>query len=182
LRQYLHIFMKNTVARSLLGLLVVVVLADAAFYFLRTAPEAARAVSLQARVQESDGAVKGQEGELIHYLSFDGGSSGIKKFKELLPSRSDYTGIIMQVYRLAKDDRVGSSTFGAEKKTLTQVGDVIQLSFTMPIQGNYKDVRKFIYDVETFPIFLDIGHLALDGSEGSGDITLSISLSTYARS
>lgn len=56
------------------------------------------------------------------------------------------------------------------------------LRITMSLQGDYEDIRRFIYDVETGTDFVVIDSVALaQGAEPGSPLTLTLGLSTYYR-
>ena len=50
----------------------------------------------------------------------------------------------------------------------------------MTLRGNYEDIRRFIYQVETGSDFIVIDSIALQqGEEAGSPLTLALALSTY---
>ncbi len=50
----------------------------------------------------------------------------------------------------------------------------------MTLRGNYEDIRRFIYQVETGSDFIVIDSIALQqGEEAGSPLTLALGLSTY---
>jgi Tfp pilus assembly protein PilO len=182
MKALIEILLKYRKAQVLVFLLVAVVMADAGFYFLRTKPASSGTAAMEDSLRQNRVSLRKMQDEYRLYDSFEKGRGDLGKFKELLPRRAEYIDVIKKVYRLAKEDGMKSSAFGTEKKEVEQEGDLVQLNFAMPIRGNYKNVRKFIYDVETSPLFLNIDHLALAADATGSDITVTIGLSTYVRS
>jgi Tfp pilus assembly protein PilO len=182
MKSIIQILLKNKKAQAMLFLLVAVVIADAGFYMLRTSPASSGAAAMEGELRQNRVALRKMQAEYRLYESFDKGRSDLDKFKGLLPRRAEYIEVIKKVYRLAKEDGMKGSSFGTEEKEVEQEGDLVQLNFSLPVKGNYKNVRKFVYDVETSPLFLNIDHLALNADVGGGDINVTIALSTYVRS
>lgn len=180
MKAFVEILLKNKKAQVLVFLLVAVMIADAGFYLLRTSPASSDAVAMERELRQNRVSLRAMQQEYRLYNSFDKGREDLNKFKGLLPQRGEYIDLIKKVYHLAKEDGMKSSSFGTEEKEVEQAGDLVQLSFSMPIKGSYKDVRRFIYDVETSRLFLNIDHLDLN-SAGGNDIAVTIGLSTYVR-
>jgi Tfp pilus assembly protein PilO len=172
---------KNRKVQALVILLVAVVAVDIGFYVLRTSPAGSRADQLSGRIGELRESFRKKEAEYRYYHSFDTGRADLEKFKDLLPLRSDYIKVVRAVNALAKEDGMKSTSFGTERKEFEKQGDVVQLNFSMPVSGSYKNVRKFIYDVETSSLFLNIDSLALSADAESGAVSLRIGISTYVR-
>lgn len=62
-------------------------------------------------------------------------------------------------------------------------GSLVRLRGTMLLQGDYEDIRQFIYQVESGPDFVVIDSVTLiqGGEPGSSSLTLTLGLSTYYR-
>jgi Tfp pilus assembly protein PilO len=57
-----------------------------------------------------------------------------------------------------------------------------RLAINIALEGDYQDVRQFIYRLETGPSFVVIDHLTLEQGPTTGDVLrLSLELSTYYR-
>ncbi len=181
MRQIIELIKKNRLAQALLLLVVALAAADAGFYLLRAIPAEKKVHSLEERLVELDRKTISDNEQYRIYSSFDTGIKQLVQFKTRLPERGEYIRIIEKVYRLAKEDGMKSASFGTDAKEIKE-GNLIQVDFSMPISGNYRDVRKFIHDIETSPLFLNIDNLSLSSGKEEGDVTLTIALSTYMRS
>jgi len=57
-----------------------------------------------------------------------------------------------------------------------------KLEIQLTIEGNYENIRRFIYDLETAPAFVVIDSLEIEQSREAGrPVVLQLSLSTYFR-
>lgn len=56
-----------------------------------------------------------------------------------------------------------------------------QMSIRMVLQGEYRDIRRFIYELETAPEFIIIDNVTLTEGRSDEPQTLTIALSTYYR-
>ncbi len=55
-----------------------------------------------------------------------------------------------------------------------------RLKTEMTLEGDYEEIRQFIYDLETAPEFVVIDDMALaEGGEAGAPLVLTLSLSTY---
>jgi hypothetical protein len=54
-----------------------------------------------------------------------------------------------------------------------------QMDVTMVLEGEYRDVRRFIHKLETAPEFVVIGDVGLVQGEKNAPLTLTLKLSTY---
>lgn len=62
-------------------------------------------------------------------------------------------------------------------------GDLTALRITMDLEGDYRDVREFIYRLESSPEFVVIEEVTLDtGVDEHAPLVLSMQLATYFRS
>lgn len=168
-------------AQALALALILAVAVDAAYYAAICRPARARAEALSSRSEELERQNARASENIRRYSEFVEGRQRLEEFKSMLASRREYTKVLKKVYGLAKKDKMRFSSFAAQTSALRQVGGLEQLSFSLPVSGSYPDVRKFIYDVETSDLFLNIDNLGLTGG-GKDDISLTIGLSTYVRS
>ena len=181
MKAIVDVALKSRKVQVFLLMLIAVVAVDLGFYLFRTAPARTRADELTGRIETLRESLRQKEGEYRYYLSFETGRADLEKFKELLPRRAAYINVVRWVDRMAREDGMKSTSFGTERKEVEKQGDLIQLNFTMPVSGTYPNVRKFIYDVETSALFLNIDNLGLSANTDSGVISLRIGLSTYVR-
>ena len=172
---------KSRLARGVLVFAIALAAANVGFYLFRAVPTAKKVRILEDRLTELDRKSASEAGQYSLYSSFDNGRKQLGEFKSMLPERGEYIRVIDTVYKLAKKDGMNSASFGTATKEVKE-GDLIQVNFSMPISGEYRDVRKFLYDIETSPLFLNINNLALSSDKDEGDITLTIALTTYMRS
>jgi Tfp pilus assembly protein PilO len=181
LNQTVELIKKSRLAQGLLLLVISLAVADAGYYFLRAIPASMKVHRLEERLVEIDRKTASEAGQYGLYSSYDSGIRQLGQFKTMLPEKDDYIRVVDKVYRLAKEDGMKSVSFGTAAKEVKE-GDLIQVDLKMPVSGDYRDVRKFIYDIETSPLFLNIDNLSLSSEGDEGQITLTIALTTYMRS
>jgi type IV pilus assembly protein PilO len=179
-----ELLMKNRRAQLLTLLLTGLLLANGGFYLFRTKPASIKASGLETTLKDNRRSMKEKQEQYRRYATFGRGKEQLEAFKKMLPTKSDYTGILREVFKMAKEDGVKSSSISAMKKETAhnQDEDIVQISFSMPVTGSYKDVRKFIHDMESSSLFLNIDNLALDSNEQTGEIAVTLGLTAYARS
>ncbi|MGC2422734.1 MAG: type 4a pilus biogenesis protein PilO [Nitrospirota bacterium] len=183
MKALIELLIKNRKVQMLALLLTGLLLANGGFYLFRTQPASLKVSGLEAKLQENRRSLRAKQDQYRLYASFGRGEEQLKTFKKMLPAQSDYTGILRQVFKMAKEDGVKSDTITAEKKEVAHnQGDIVQITFSMPVSGTYKDVRKFIHDMESSSLFLNIDNLGLDSNEGTGEVAVTLGISTYARS
>ena len=85
-----------------------------------------------------------------------------------LPALARKTGVRYEARTTAVDE-VGSD------------GRLGQMTIKMVLQGEYRNIRKFIYELESAPEFVIIDDLTLAESASDEPQTLTINLSTYYR-
>jgi Tfp pilus assembly protein PilO len=58
-----------------------------------------------------------------------------------------------------------------------------KLTNDLTLSGQYRDIRQFIYDLETSPDFLVLEHVGLSsqGTEGGGALRMDVKVATYFR-
>jgi Tfp pilus assembly protein PilO len=55
-----------------------------------------------------------------------------------------------------------------------------KLQITLSVEGAYEDLRRFIYDLETAPIFVVIDSIAIEQNREAGKpVVLNLGLATY---
>jgi Tfp pilus assembly protein PilO len=174
--------LKNRVVQVLVFLIVAAAVLNAGFYTLRTSREAVRAESLATRLEDMRKDILAMENERRLYANYGTGREKLAIFKQKLPKRTDYIDILNKLYRLAKSDGMMTSSLSTVTRQAGKEGDILLISFSIPVSGDYRSVRKYIYDIETSPLFLTIDSLSLSADQATGSISLSIGISTYARS
>ena len=74
--------------------------------------------------------------------------------------------------------------YEARTTTVEQVGrdaNLERMAIRMVLQGDYENLRQFIYALEVAPEFVVIDDVVLDESQGDEALRLTIDLSTYYR-
>jgi Tfp pilus assembly protein PilO len=181
IRQATELMRKSRRMQALLALIAAMAVADAVFYFGYTAPARGRAAELAGRLGQVEKRFDAAEKEAGVYAAYERAEADIGRFRDMLPERSEYARLVREVYDMARDSGMKGSSFGTQLRSV-KAGGMEQLSFSMPVSGRYEDVRRFIHDVESSELFLNIDSLGLAGGESGGDISLGMGLSTYVRS
>ncbi len=181
MKEWGRLIAKDRKAQALALLLGVMLLVNGGFYLLKTKPAQAMASGLETRLQDNRRAIMAKQAEYRLYASFGHGKEQLDSFKKMLPAKSDYTGIIKDIFKMAREDGVESNSISVEKRQVAH-GDIDQIVFSMPVSGSYRNVRKLIYDMENSSLFLTIDRLGFNGSRKTGDISVTLGLSAYVRS
>jgi hypothetical protein len=85
----------------------------------------------------------------------------------------------LNIFQLAKKANVKwkDAAFDDEPEADTTLG---KLTTTIAVSGQYRDIRRFIHELETAPEFLILENVALSqGSTGATDLNLIVKVSTY---
>jgi Tfp pilus assembly protein PilO len=85
---------------------------------------------------------------------------------------------IDELARGARLSRGGSNTRRSQERD-SELG---KLTVTHTLTGQYQDIRRFIYELETTPEFLILENVALaQGTGGSGALKVTVQVATYYR-
>jgi len=179
-RRLLAVLKKNRKVQALAAVLAVMAVANLLFYSVLGAPAALERSGLESSLEEADARLASADKGREDYEKFMAGLRDLERFKEKLPARAGYTALLTDVYKMAKNDGMKFPSYGASVSGVDKAGGVEHVTFSLPVSGSYEDVRRFIYDVETSDLFLDIDGLGLNNS-GEDSIDLSIGISTYVR-
>ena len=108
----------------------------------------------------------------------------LKKFyKDVLPA--DWTAARRLAYtrleQLARQFNLRPARTGSEPEA-DRESALAKLTVTMVVAGDYRDIREFIYELESSPEFVVIDNVALAQSEATNaPLVLTIEVSTYYR-
>jgi Type II secretion system (T2SS), protein M subtype b len=87
----------------------------------------------------------------------------------------------LHLAQLAERHNLKSSHRSADAEANPQ-GPLQRLRLTMALEGNYDDVRRFVYELETGSEFIVIDGVTLtQGGEAGAPLQLTLALSTYYR-
>ena len=147
------------------------ILIDLLVYFVLIAPSSASLSAGEKRYAElrkrhADAVLFKKEKSL-----FTGIISGV-------PAQKDMPILVKELVQTARRLNLKVETINYDiPKNVT--GELVILSFSIPVEGRYPDVKRFIYDVETSDRFIGIQELKLDSEKGS--VKLNMKLMTYVK-
>jgi hypothetical protein len=95
-----------------------------------------------------------------------------------LARRMSYTALPALAARTNVKWQERRTTAPEQQQKNTRLG---QLRITMVLQGDYQNVRRFIYELETAPLFVIIDDVTLTQSDLTKPPTLTLEMSTYYR-
>lgn len=105
----------------------------------------------------------------------------IEKFREELPTEGELTSILSEVFEAAGRNGIKIPS-GAYSPALSGQGRASQYVFTLPVEGRYADLKKFLYELESNPRPLVVEEVTLsDSRAGESSIGLGIKISVYYR-
>jgi len=100
-------------------------------------------------------------------------------FIENLPEQSGITAIVKKIHALAKKEGllIKSARYSSSFK---QSEEMLRYSISFPLTGNYRSIRKFIYNLEKMPYLMSIDALNIT-SNSKKTVSVSLDMSLYFR-
>lgn len=154
---------------------VLIIIGNIAFSAFFIAGQEEKIASLEDRAALLKAAVSGR-----------GDSSWVKKarmveFMSGVPTQNELAAVLRQVFDAARDNnlKVPEGDYSAEP---AKDGRLSKYTFTLPVEGKYSDVKRFIYELETSDMPIAIDELTLTkGKEESRQLSLNIRISVLYR-
>lgn len=106
--------------------------------------------------------------------------AGVDKFNRMLPGQGGLTKVINDIFRVADSNGLTIPTGDYSPKTVREAG-ISKYTISFPVEGTYKKIKRFIYDMEVLGHILAVEEIAFSSSKGGGKIGLNIRISTYFR-
>ena len=103
----------------------------------------------------------------------------VEIFKKRLPDRDGLTDVLDEVFKTARSNglKIPSGDYGPETVKETAIS---RYTITLPVEGRYPQIKRFIYDIETMKYPLAIEEITLSRGKGAaGVIGLKIKMSAY---
>ena len=94
----------------------------------------------------------------------------------LLPRKDGVVSIRLELEELARPLKVGD--FGYTYKDIDDFG-LQEFSLSVPVDGNYRNIRKFINSIERSKHFLILDKVNLSSEKHADALSLDFRLSTY---
>ncbi len=107
--------------------------------------------------------------------------SALEDFKSALPGNEEITPIINDIHNIAKENRLKilNTTYSTEIKKQSIIN---RHSMSFPIEGSYKSIKKFIYDIESLKHHLVIDKISLRAGSGKkSTISINVGISVYLK-
>ena len=152
-------------------------------------------VPLGARLRSTDARAEAAAGQLRTAEREDADARGILQgrdrtdqalkafYKDVLPSSHAQArqATFLRLTQLAEQHNLQQSRRSTEPRQ-ERDSTLARLQISMTLQGNYEDIRRFIYSVESGSDFIVLDSIALQqGLEPGSPLTLALALSTYYR-
>ncbi|MDD5772851.1 MAG: type 4a pilus biogenesis protein PilO [bacterium] len=104
--------------------------------------------------------------------------SDLDKFDLILPRHEEITRLIQELPNIA--EKTGVKVSGVKYQPFVKDEGYNRLSFSLPVEGKYSNIRKFIYELETMRKIIWIERLAIRTSYSvREELTIQLTMSTY---
>jgi len=157
----------RTVAIVFAGLL----LADLLVYFVLIAPSSARLSDGERKYAE----LRKRHAEAVQFKKekalFTGIMAGI-------PAQKDMPILVKELVQTARRLSLSVENINYDIPK-SAGGELVMLSFSFPIEGQYSNIKRFVYDVETSDRIVGIQELRFDSVKGA--VKLNMKLMTYVK-
>jgi Tfp pilus assembly protein PilO len=174
--------------RPLIVPLVVAIVANVAVYVLAVYPLSQRKASVQERATAAAAARVAAEEELAAARALVEGKSRAEEelttfYGKVLPA--DLTAARRMTYTslpsLARKTDVAWSSRRTQIEEATDDGRLGRLTIRMALEGDYENIRQFIFELESAPEFIIIDDVTLAQNQAGRPLTLNVTLSAYYR-
>ncbi len=166
--------------------LAIALLANVALYAFVVYPLGFRVRSMAERAEAASRELAAAERESVTARAVQNGEAQARRdlerfHKEILPA--DLAGARRITYlhlaQLAEETNLRS-----ERRSASPAGEpgstLGRLNITMVLEGEYEDIRQFVYQLETSPEFVVIDDVSLtEGAEANAPLVLTLQLSAY---
>lgn len=166
--------------------LALALMANVAAYFLVVRPRAVKATGAADRAAAAKLAVSGAERDLAQAQALVAGKAKADEelsafYQKVLPADQDAAINITYTTlpALARNNRVKWSQRRYDPEPPTPEKPLGHVSITMLLQGEYENLRAFIYELESAPQFIILDDLTLSESKGNEPLSLTLRMSTY---
>ena len=156
-------------------------------YVLVVQPRGVKAAGAADRAASAQGARTAAEGELAAAQALVTGKSRADEklsafYQEVLPAGREAARRMMDQQLPALADQTGVRWLKrTSEAAIAKDGRLGQLTTTMVLEGEYAELRHFIYAVESAPYFIIVEDVMLAEARPNEALTLTVRLSTYFR-
>ena len=177
------------------GLLAIIAVVNILFFFILNRPARVEYVRLEESIRQ----LRAQAGaNKVFFDRLEKTSTELGRFeqdrkslftKHLISRDAGYSNIVSTLERLLQRTNVKSTRIGYTPDPKPHAG-LNTVAVTIPLEGNYSNIVRFIREVENSETFFLItainlssdagsGPVPAAGSGGSGNVSLSLALETY---
>jgi Tfp pilus assembly protein PilO len=113
----------------------------------------------------------------------DAADAELRKFySEVLPvDQSEARRVVFKLQDLARKSSLGAGR-ARTQASRTKESALGKMTVEQPLTGPYRNLRQFIYDLETSPDFLVLENVSLvHGTQASGGLQMNVVVATYYR-
>ena len=104
--------------------------------------------------------------------------SGLDRFDSILPRHKEITRLIQELSKIA--EKTGVKVSGVRYQPFVKDESYNRLSFSMPVEGKYSSIRRFIYEIETMRKIIWIEQLVIRTSYSiREELSIQLTMSTY---
>lgn len=104
--------------------------------------------------------------------------SDLEKFDLILPRHEEITRLIRELPVMAK--KTGVKVSGVKYQPFVKDEGYNRLYFSLPVEGGYSNIRRFIYEIETMRKIIWIERLAIRTSYSMRkELSIQLTMSTY---
>ncbi|MFH1288474.1 MAG: type 4a pilus biogenesis protein PilO [bacterium] len=104
--------------------------------------------------------------------------SDLQEFNLILPRQEAITKLIRELPGMA--ERNGVKVNGVKYQPFVKDEGYNRLSFSLPVEGKYSNIRRFIYEIETMRKIIWIERLAIRASYPTREeLSIQLTMSTY---
>lgn len=104
----------------------------------------------------------------------------IEKFKRALPEKGELTSILEEIFEAARRNDI--TVLSGAYDSAHREGGASRYVFTMPVEGRYSGLKRFLYELESSGRPLVVEEVTLSGSRaGKSGIGLNMKISVYYR-
>ncbi len=170
--------------------LVLALLVNVGVYVLVVHPLSAKSANEANREANASAALKVAQRDLTQAQALVGGKSRADQelttfYEKVLPgseSEAAWRLLYARVPKLSRDTNVKFEKRDSEPdKSILKDARYGRVKTRIVFQGEYRNIRRLIYELESAPEFVIIDSITLAQSEANKPLTLTVELSTYYR-
>ncbi len=157
-----------------LAILLVIIAGNAVFSITEISRQSDEILSIQERIAVlKQGLKRPGAGQRLERVT-----SGVETFKARIPDHKGLTEVLNDIFRAARKNALQIPTGDYDPITVKET-DISKYTIKFPVEGTYRQIKRFIYDIEVLPHILAVEEITFSSGKGEGTIALNIKVSTY---